>query len=251
MPTYLLTWNPDVWNGEITSPMGWGCGHTKRIVPGDRLFLMRQGREPRGICASGWAISNVIEDDSGDYVSGRYVEMQVEVFRDPASETILTREVLDELNRAAERPMKWGIQSSGTEIPPLVARQLEEAWQRLCGSRSLYPDELPPGGPLVEGAARQVLVNAYERDPENRRRCIDHYGMTCAVCGMNFADTYGEVGEGYIHVHHLKPLSEVRVAHEVDPDADLRPVCPNCHAMIHRRIPPYSIDEVRAFLRRK
>jgi predicted HNH restriction endonuclease len=112
-----------------------------------------------------------------------------------------------------------------------------------------YPEEVDSEEGLVEGAARRLLVNAFERDPEVRRRCIDHHGVACAVCGMSFAERYGEVGDGYIHVHHLKPLSEVREAHEVDPVEDLRPVCPNCHAVIHRRTPPYDIDEVRAFLR--
>jgi len=251
MAAYLLTWNPDVWDGEITSPMGWSCGHTKRIVPGDRLFLMRQVREPRGVCGSGWAVSNVIEDETGEYVSGRYVQMQIEVFRDPATEPILTREVLDELNRGAERPMKWGIQSSGTEIPPPVARRLEEAWQRLCGGEPLYPDELPAGGSLVEGASRVVVVNAYERDPEARRRCIAAHGTRCSACGFSFGAVYGPVADGYIHVHHLRPLAEVGGAHSVDPVADLRPVCPNCHAVLHRRVPVFSIEELQELLRRQ
>ena len=38
--------------------------------------------------------------------------------------------------------------------------------------------------------------------------------------------------------------------YEVDPIKDLRPVCPNCHAVLHRRIPAYRIEEVRAFLDR-
>jgi 5-methylcytosine-specific restriction protein A len=53
---------------------------------------------------------------------------------------------------------------------------------------------------------------------------------------------------GFTHVHHLKLLSTVGSGYQVDPIEDLRPVCPNCHAVIHRREPPYSIDEVRAFL---
>jgi hypothetical protein len=109
------------------------------------------------------------------------------------------------------------------------------------------PEEVPAGLALVEGTARTILVNAYERDPEVRRRCIAEHGTSCAVCGMNFAAEYGSVADGYIHVHHLRPLSEVRAIHEVDPVADLRPVCPNCHAVVHRRVPPHSVDEVRAF----
>jgi predicted HNH restriction endonuclease len=43
-------------------------------------------------------------------------------------------------------------------------------------------------------------------------------------------------------------LSEIGGEYIVDPVADLRPVCPNCHAVLHRRIPAYSIEEVRVFL---
>ena len=60
--------------------------------------------------------------------------------------------------------------------------------------------------------------------------------------------TYGEVAEGLIHVHHLRSLSEVGEEYIVDPIADLRPVCPNCHAVLHTRTPPFSIEEVVTFL---
>ncbi|MGL4553487.1 MAG: HNH endonuclease, partial [Gemmataceae bacterium] len=203
MVAYLLTWNPDVWGGEVTTTMEWSCGHTKRIVPGDRLFLMRQVREPRGVCASGWSVSHVIEDESGESTTRRYVRMQVETFRDPATAPILTRDALDDLNRGVEQPMKWGIQSSGTRIPSLVARRLEEAWERLCGGPPPCPDEMPVSGPLVEGAGRVIVVNAYERDPEARRRCIAAHGTSCCVCGLSFGVFYGPAAEGFIHVHHV------------------------------------------------
>ena len=111
------------------------------------------------------------------------------------------------------------------------------------------PEELPAGTAIVEGAARTIQVNAYERDPEARRRCIEAHGTNCCVCGFNFGAVYGPVAEGYIHVHHLRPLSEAGGAHAVDPVADLRPVCPNCHAVLHRREPIFSIEELRELLR--
>lgn len=55
--------------------------------------------------------------------------------------------------------------------------------------------------------------------------------------------------EGLIHVHHLKPLGEVGEGYLLDPVADLRPVCPNCHAMLHRRKPALGIDELLQTLR--
>ncbi len=44
------------------------------------------------------------------------------------------------------------------------------------------------------------------------------------------------------------PISEIAEEYEVDPVKDLRPVCPNCHAMIHRRSPPLSIEELQVLL---
>ena len=73
---------------------------------------------------------------------------------------------------------------------------------------------------------------------------------TCCLCGFNFGEVYGEVAEGFTHVHHVRPLSEIREEYEVDPVNDLRPVCPNCHAVLHRRVPAFGIEEVRAMLRR-
>ena len=92
-------------------------------------------------------------------------------------------------------------------------------------------------------------MNAYEWDPRARQLCIARYGTDCAICGFSFGETYGKVGEGFIHVHHLRPLAEVGEEYKVDPIADLRPVCPNCHAVLHRRVPAYSIEDVQAFLR--
>lgn len=112
----------------------------------------------------------------------------------------------------------------------------------------VYPDEVP-AGQFIEGAVRQVLVNAYERDPNARKRCIEVHGTICCICTFDFAAKHGEVAKGFIHVHHLRPLSEIGQEYVVDPVKDLRPVCPNCHAVLHRRIPAYSIEEVRAFLR--
>ena len=55
---------------------------------------------------------------------------------------------------------------------------------------------------------------------------------------------YGELGRDYIHVHHLKPLADIKDEYELDAVKDLRPVCPNCHSMLHRRTPALSIEEL-------
>lgn len=132
-------------------------------------------------------------------------------------------------------------------------RELQERLDRAGAIKfsqtfELQPEELSDITELYEGAVRQVPVNAYERNREARRQCIAHYGPRCAVCGHTLEDIYGEAGKDLIHVHHLRELADVGQEYRVDPIKDLRPVCPNCHAVIHSRKPAYSIEEVMGFL---
>ena len=92
------------------------------------------------------------------------------------------------------------------------------------------------GHEIPEGAKTQVMVNRYERHPEARRRCLDHFGYECQVCGLRFEERYGELGREFMQVHHKLPLSEIadHDNYTVNPLEDLVPVCPNCHAMLHR-----------------
>lgn len=127
--------------------------------------------------------------------------------------------------------------------------------QKLTGIRTpkardfALPEEIIEPAEMIEGAVCAITVNAYERNPEARRRCIDRYGTSCCICGFNFSSVYGEAVRDYIHVHHLRPLSEIGGKYVVDPVSDLRPICPNCHAVVHHRRPAYSIEEVQGFLR--
>ena len=111
--------------------------------------------------------------------------------------------------------------------------------------QSFIPEEVPATTPIREGAVREIRVNAYERSQIAREQCILCHGCRCAVCGIVLADVYGELAQGYIHVHHLRQLSEVGESYEIDPVHDLRPVCPNCHAIIHMKKPAYSIQQVK------
>lgn len=114
----------------------------------------------------------------------------------------------------------------------------------------VYPDEIDPQEPLVEGARRRVTVNVYERNPKARKRCLEKHGDKCAVCEMSFEEYYGDIGRGFIHVHHIKELSGISGEYEIDPVKDLCPVCPNCHAMLHRKKPAFSVYELRQRLKK-
>jgi HNH endonuclease len=138
------------------------------------------------------------------------------------------------------------------ELTPKSAELLQDilrfAREQELEQKTLFPNELESGVTYSEGARKQVVVNAFERDPKARRACLDHHGYDCAVCGFNFEANYGERGKGFIHVHHLKPMSLTDGEYALKPVTDLRPVCPNCHAMLHRGERVLSIEELREIL---
>lgn len=86
-----------------------------------------------------------------------------------------------------------------------------------------------------EGAPKQYYTTKYERNPKNRAAAIKIHGTKCCVCGFDFQYMYGERGNGFIEVHHIKPLSDIKTPIVINPAEDLVCVCSNCHRMLHRR----------------
>jgi hypothetical protein len=132
-----------------------------------------------------------------------------------------------------------------------ITKEVEQQWPGLSVITTTgfaLPEEIAVPVRLIEGAVCRITVNAYERNDEARARCIERHGAVCCICGFDFGAMYGEVAEGYIHVHHVRPLSEIGKEYEVDPVADLRPVCPNCHAVVHMRGECRTIEEVKKLL---
>lgn len=113
----------------------------------------------------------------------------------------------------------------------------EKVW-RLSDAKTLY----------LEGNCQQITTDRYERNPAARKLCLEHYGeFRCQICEVNLEEKYGaEVGREFIHVHHLTQVADGKKF--TDPIKDLLPVCPNCHAMLHRRRPPYTPAELKAFI---
>ena len=103
-------------------------------------------------------------------------------------------------------------------------------------------------GTHSEGQKVKYLGTRYERDHKARKACLDYWGYSCQVCDMKFSDVYGEIGDQFIHVHHLNPISETGNT-ITDPVSDLRPVCPNCHSMLHKKHPPYGIEELKELMK--
>ena len=101
----------------------------------------------------------------------------------------------------------------------------------------------------LEGAVSQVTTNRYERNPINRQLCLTAHGYSCQICGFNFEDVYGELGKEFIHVHHIVPVSASHGEYRINPVKDLIPVCPNCHAMLHRSDPPIQPENLLDILK--
>jgi 5-methylcytosine-specific restriction protein A len=102
---------------------------------------------------------------------------------------------------------------------------------------------------LYEGALIKVMANKYERNQKARKQCVETKGYKCLVCGCDFGAIYGEVGKGFIHVHHVVPISSIGKEYQLNVDTDLVPVCPNCHYMMHRKDPPYTVEEMREIMK--
>lgn len=153
-------------------------------------------------------------------------------------------------------PRWWAVWSKGYSHPDGFIWQMHdevaqalEALEWVDRDHTIaMPEEICAATQLFEGATIPVTVNSYERNLVARKACLAHYGYACVVCGFNFSTVYGPLGEDYIHVHHLVPLSEIGKSYVVDPIADLRPVCPNCHAMLHRKTTALTIRQLATLL---
>ncbi len=62
---------------------------------------------------------------------------------------------------------------------------------------------------------------------------------------------YGEIGRDYIHIHHRIDLAHRDGMHVIDPEKDLVPLCPNCHAMVHTEKPAMSVEKLRSIYEAK
>jgi|GEM_PF-836766 len=267
--TYLLTWNPTKWTwkdfhddlqklraGRRLS-VRWSCGNNQSIKPSDRLFLIRLGVPPRGIFASGWATSNVFtaEHWNPQYAkqrkSAHYIDMELDNLLDAENEQIYD---LQELARFFGQ-MRWDNPASGTIISQQLASRLEKKWLKFIHDTNeetggITEEEILTQTVYEEGTTRKIFLDVYERNTQARLKCIEHYGHNCSICGFSFEERFGRIGKGFIHVHHLAPVSEKKRPYCLDPIKDLRTVCANCHAIIHRRKKTYSIDRLAALLKK-
>ncbi len=179
---YLLTWNPGPAHypfpelekrvSELqekgSTEFGWSTGNRRSVDQGARVFLLRQGVEPRGLVGVGEVIGEVQERDhwKPEKAAAGKKSLIVEV-----RWTALSREPFLSLSRLIEisdDKQLWSRQSSGTEIPADVWARLEESWPGAWArhQKGLDEDYLP------ELEARNLIAN-FNADREEVDEAVD------------------------------------------------------------------------------
>lgn len=252
MKTFLFAYNPNKWEWKTFDKARanieacgsyieqWGMFAHKKCRIGDRAYLIRLGSgiAPKGIIGAGTIVSNPeLKPHWNDSQKKAY---RVNIEFDTLSETVLL--TMDELRSMID--YHWSIQASGLELEESKARVLEQMWQE----HNLATVEKNNISHFQEGKQFIQLSKRFERSQIARQICLNHFGPECQVCGFLFEDVYGAIGKDFIHIHHITELSRIAKSYSVDPISDLRPVCPNCHAMLHNRTPAFTIEELKAIM---
>lgn len=263
--TFLFAWNPNRWDWvdlkesiDHLETIGyverrWSCGNSKSIKKGDRVFLIRLGKEPRGIMGSGYAKSTYYVAPHWDGTEGKttnYIDIEFDILINPEESILFDKDSLESID--TNNVQQWFPQQSGISIKQEVVDALESNWFNFIIENNYIRNSFVSNDVITdiketfqEGKSKDVTQTRYERNPEARKRCLSHYGHSCKVCTFNFEHHFGEVGKGFIHVHHLNQISEIGREYEIDPIKDLIPVCPNCHSMIHSKRPAFTIEEIK------
>lgn len=217
MPTYLLTWNPSRWHWDDLQEhvrevrekgytlTDWSCGRSKKIREGDRLFMICLGRrQPRGIFASGYAVSNVYEeqhwDESVDDKPAHYINLHLNVLLNPKNEPIFPRA---DLNEGILKDMHWDSQSSGVGIPDVIAAELETRWASFLANKEIYETRFYQSelsnerqkietegyfdAKTLEDARQRVSVSIVQRQGQSgfRRKLLTAYCGRCSITGCD------------------------------------------------------------------
>lgn len=274
--SFTQYWTNETWKVEADRFEGRPLDHTasnefvqRGVRPGARLYVVTnirgrllvagrigvgrivgQREAQRAIGYKVWdASDHILPSSSTTFRFGRRVP--VDVARRLRFGTLAAPLVVDANGRIDKQTLR-GVRRITPESAALldgVVGEDHDTREQADAGAWFIPEEVSEPERFPEGATRRIAVNVYERNPVARRKCIEHYGTRCQACDVDLGERYGDVGAGYIHVHHLKQLSEIGTEYEVNPVDDLRPICPTCHALIHRTTPAMKIEELRLHVR--
>jgi hypothetical protein len=181
--TMLATWNPDNWEwtdwyavaaateaGDIVRG-DWATGSRKGgVEPGDRVFLLKQGNEPRGVVGSGTCTSRIFRGqhwaDGREGQDANYVLIEWDM--------VLTEDNLlphEELTERIPAGGSWGPQGSGTLLSPEIATELEALWaEHLHQAAPVPPRTSPRQGWQLDKERRKKVEDAAQARLEQHYR---------------------------------------------------------------------------------
>ena len=104
----------------------------------------------------------------------------------------------------------------------------------------------------TEGGIKVIVSKIAERDAKLRKSAIRIHGCKCKACEFDFFKNYGDIGKGFIEIHHCKPLGKNKgTSIKTNPKTDLIPLCSNCHRIVHRkRNIIMTLDELQQTIKR-
>ena len=236
----------------------WWNVHSKAIVPGNRIFLLKQGGEQTGIMAAGYARSDSKNKrphwEKQKRTTGmevRFVDVDWKTILNPATEPLLQESAIH-TGGLPER--LWNARNSGNAIDDIVAHRIEKLWlehvESVRGFEPLvgFTDEAE----FPEGKEVWRLHRSHERHPD-LPKCAKAAAIkrgekiVCTICRFDFFAKYGEIGKEYIECHHTIPVSKLKEGMKTKLK-DVVLVCSNCHRMLDRKRPWLAVHELNALL---
>ncbi len=155
MTTYVLAWNPRLWNwpglprdiarlrrrGHVD--LEWSCGRTRNLEPGSRAFFIRLGVAPKGLIGSGYTLTAPVSgphwlpEKRARGVTTHHLRLRLDVLAE------LPVIAIDELARPPFGRFRWAIRQSGMRLPSALADSLEPWWEaRVAAAREARPPRL-------------------------------------------------------------------------------------------------------------
>lgn len=147
--------------------------------------------------------------------------------------------ILDEPITATDIKSIWTEFKKFNSAAQIIPKQyLPDILRLFVNKKKMEPPKLSSNESFAlnraEGNKIEYYVSKYERNPKYREKAIEIHGLTCQICGFDFKEKYGRLGDGYIEVHHKKPLFLLDDEVIPNPKTDMICVCSNCHRMLHR-----------------
>jgi len=150
MTAFLLIWSPGKWPwpelpdvarrvaAGVAVTDAWGCGSSRSLMRGDRVFVHRVAQAPRGVFASGYVTRAPYEVPDPTRKRGfrLCIDFVYDWLVDAHESVVVTR---DELRAHPFSVQTWDAQSSGTIIKPMAEGALEKLWRERTGHRPRPP----------------------------------------------------------------------------------------------------------------